>query len=287
MTGAGPGAMDGIHASFDYGYDPDAVEACPIVIPPPPDRLPARATVDPAWLPPVGTQTTPSGFVWASIYGLATYKAARTARRAPFEPALQASPFYPYIKILEQFGARPGACTGGLISWCLDFLRANDGTPTLEQAPAPVPKPGDSDCQAVWRAYGGALLVSDYAFSIGGCGQVGITGKDGLDALRGLIARGLPLACGTSLHTDFPAYGRGGPVPYAGNGRLLTRPDGRRAGQCLMILGYDDALGAVLLRNSFGPGWGTEWAGSGGHMWMAYDTFQALAQGSACFIHET
>jgi len=284
-----PAAVDGIHASFDYGYDPDTVEACPIVIPVVPERLPVRAAVDPAWLPPVGTQTTPSSFVWASIYGLATYKAARTARRAPSEPALQASPFYPYIKILEQFGAQPGACTGGLISWCLDFLQANDGTPTLEQAPAPVPKPGHSDCQAAWRAYGGALLVSDYAFSIAGCGQVGIAGRTGLDALRGLIARGVPLACGLSLFTDFPSYGRAGPaaVPYAGNGRILARADGRRAGHCLLVVGYDDGLGAVLLRNSFGPGWGTEWAGSGGHIWMAYDTFQALAQGSACFIDES
>ncbi len=104
--------MDGIHASFDYGYDPDTVETCPIVIPPPPGRLPVRAAVDPAWLPPVGAQTTPSGFVWAVIYGLATHKAARAARRTPSEPALQASLFYPYIKILEQFGARPGTCTG-------------------------------------------------------------------------------------------------------------------------------------------------------------------------------
>ena len=80
---------------------------------------------------------------------------------------------------------------------------------------------------------------------------------------------------------------RGGPVPYVGSGRMLTRADGGRAGQCLLVVGYDDALGAVLLRNSFGPGWGTAWGGTGGHMWMRYDTFQALAQGSVFFIDET
>jgi hypothetical protein len=281
-------SMHDIHASFDYGYDPDTVEACPIVIPAPPGCLPARAVVDPAWLPPVGTQEMPSSFVWAAIYGLATHKAARASGRPPSGPALQASPYYPYIKILEHYGGRPGACGGGLISWCFDFLLAHDGAPTLEQAPAPVPKPGQDPCQAAWRAYGGALLVSDYAFSIAGCGQVGIAGRTGLDALRGLIARGVPLACGLSLFTDFPTYGRTGPaaVPYAGNGRILTRADGRRAGHCLLVVGYDDSLGAVLLRNSFGPGWGIGWGGSGGHMWMAYDTFQALAQGSAFFIDQ-
>jgi hypothetical protein len=280
--------MDDIHASVDYGYDLDLVEACPIVIQALPGRLPARAAVDPAWLPPVGTQATPSSFAWAAIYGLATHKAARAAGRPPMEPALQASPHYPYIKILEQYGGRPGACGGGLISWCFDFLLAHDGAPTLEQAPVPVPKPGHSPCQAAWRAYGGTQLVSDYAFSIARCGQIGVTGAAGLDALRSLIAAGVPLACGLSLFTDFPAYGRAGPVavPYVGDGRILIRADGRRAGHCLLVVGYDDDLGAVLLRNSFGPGWGIAWAGSGGHMWMAYRTFQALAQGSAFFIDE-
>jgi len=280
--------MDDIYASVDYGYDPDTVEACPIVIPAVPLRLPVRAAVDPAWLPPVGTQTTPSSVAWAVIYGLATHKAARAAGRSPTEPSLQASPHYPYIKILEQTGGRPGLCGGGLVSWCFDFLLANDGAPTLEQAPAPVPKPGHSHCQAAWRAYGGAQLVSDYAFSIVGGGQVGITGAAGLDALRTLIARSVPLACGLSLFTDFPAYGRTGPtaLPYVGAGRILVRPDGRRAGHCLLVVGYDDDLGAVLLRNSFGTGWGIEWSGSGGHMWMAYRSFQALAQGSAFFIDE-
>lgn len=279
-------AMDDIHASFDYGYDPDSVEACPIVIPAVPERLPVRAAVDPAWLPPVGSQTTPSSVAWAVIYGLATHKAARTDRRSPTEPALQASPHYPYIKLLEQTGGRPGFCRGGLISWCFDFLLAHDGAPNLEQAPAPVPKPGHSHCQAAWRAYGGALLVSDYAFSIAGAGQVGITGPAGLDALRTLIARGMPLACGLSLYADFPTYCSAGPVPYVGDGRILTRADGGRAGHCLLAVGYDDDLGAVLLRNSFGSGWGTEWGGSGGHMWMAYCSFQVLAQGSAFFIDE-
>lgn len=281
--------MDDIHTSFDYGYDPGVVETCPIVVPQPPGRLPARAAVDPAFLSPVGTQLTPSSFAWAAIYGLATHRAARAAGRVPSDPALQAGPHYPYVKILEQKGRRPGAGDGGLISWGFDFLLAHDGAPSLEQAPAPVPKPGHSPCQAAWRAYGGAQLVSDYAFCITGCGQVGIIGPAGLNALRGLIAAGVPLAYGTSLYTDFPSYGRVGPVavPYTGNGRILTRADGRRAGHCLLIVGYDDGLGAVLLRNSFGPGWGIGWGGSGGHMWMAYRTFQALAQGSAFFIDQT
>jgi len=47
----------------------------------------------------------------------------------------------------------------------------------------------------------------------------------------------------------------------------------------MMIIGYDDAQGAVLIQNSFGTKWGSD-----GLIWMAYATFQAMAQGAAFYI---
>lgn len=52
----------------------------------------------------------------------------------------------------------------------------------------------------------------------------------------------------------------------------------------MMIIGYDDTTQAVLIQNSFGSDWGSQWNGNGGYVWMAYTTFQALAQGSAFYI---
>jgi hypothetical protein len=278
--------VDDIYARFDYGYDPDTVEDCPIAtIPLWMETLPPRATVNPAWLPPVGRQTTPSCFVWSTIYGLATYKGARAGNYTPSEPSLQASPYYAYIKILEQHKVLLDACTGGSISWCFELLEADDGTPNLEQAPEPAP--GGSPCHAAWSSYGSSVMVSDYAFRVAGGRQFGIKDAVGLQRLRSMIAGDRPLAYGTRLYTDFPDYGQSSPapVPYVGNGTLLMR-DEMPVGHCMMIIGYDDALGAVLIQNSFGTDWGTEWNGSRGYVWMAYETFQTLAQGSAFFITE-
>jgi C1A family cysteine protease len=47
----------------------------------------------------------------------------------------------------------------------------------------------------------------------------------------------------------------------------------------MLIIGYDDSLGAIRLQNSQG----TEW-GSGGYVWIAYTTFQTLAQGTALYV---
>ncbi len=52
----------------------------------------------------------------------------------------------------------------------------------------------------------------------------------------------------------------------------------------MLIIGYDDnkggdGVGAVLIQNSQGTAWGSE-----GYVWMAYETFQALAEGDACYV---
>lgn len=51
----------------------------------------------------------------------------------------------------------------------------------------------------------------------------------------------------------------------------------------MMIIGYGDSYNgnqdAVLIQNSFGADWG-----SNGLIWMAYATFQAMAQGGVLYI---
>ena len=45
--------------------------------------------------------------------------------------------------------------------------------------------------------------------------------------------------------------------------------------------GPDGSIGAVYVQNSFGAAWGTN-----GYVWMAYRTFQAMAEGTAFYITE-
>jgi C1A family cysteine protease len=47
----------------------------------------------------------------------------------------------------------------------------------------------------------------------------------------------------------------------------------------MLVVGYDDTLGALRIQNSQGTDWGT-----GGYVWMTYTTFQFLAQGKALFV---
>jgi hypothetical protein len=271
--------METIYDTHDYGYDPSVVEEAPLFRPPRTKEM-GPITVNPQFLPPIGRQTTPSCFVWSSTYGLATFMAAQASGTSPVQPAAQASPTYTYIQVLKGEGL-DNNCIGGKITSCFTFLKANGGTPSLATAP------NKDGCAASWSAYQNGGLAPDAAFAPPTWYKIQVTGADGIDNVRGMIAQNVPLAYGTSLYTDFPTYA-GSPVPYVGNDTILYKPGTTQpVGHCMMIIGYDDAAGAVLIQNSFGKHWGGQWNGSGGFVWMAYMTFQTLAQGDAFFIGGT
>jgi hypothetical protein len=76
----------------EYGYDPDVPEPGTVETPGHLAKVPAAAAVRAEWLPPVGRQTIPNCFVWASVYGLATFYAARKSQKPPTGPDRQAGP---------------------------------------------------------------------------------------------------------------------------------------------------------------------------------------------------
>jgi hypothetical protein len=271
-----------IHDTMDYGYDPTVPEPGPLTQPPRAASLPSSATVNPAYLPPVRKQDTPSCFVWSSTYGLTTFAAAQAGLITdPRSSAQQASPYYTYVKVLANGGTASDTCTGGQITACLNFLNSNGGTPSMQAAPDPRTTP--NPCTAVWTAYGTKQITADTSFQPTAWSMISVLGDNGLDNVRNVIAQGNALAYGTRLYTDFAKYD-GTPSPYVGNGIIAKKADGQVVGHCMMIIGYDDTMQAVLIQNSFGSDWGSPWNGKGGFAWMAYKTFQALAQGSAFYI---
>lgn len=274
--------MSDIYEVLDFGYDPSVPENIPIVEPLRPTTAPpSKKTVNAKWLPPVGKQTTPSCFVWASTYGLTTFAAAKANELDPTSTDNQASPIYTYIKVEQKHGTLSNVCIGGRISWCLDFLKAHKGTASMTDAP------DETGCNAAWTSWGDKTLTPNPLFQPTAWQGVDFTGTQGLDNLRSLIALDIPIAYGTWLYNDFVHYA-GSPVPYVGSGCWASGPKGK-VGHCMMIIGYDTALGpngAILIQNSFGTTWGSQWNGSGGYVWMDCNTFQATMQGTGVYITE-
>ncbi|HEX4261500.1 MAG TPA: hypothetical protein VHY76_10400 [Acetobacteraceae bacterium] len=275
--------MESIYETLDFGYDPGTVEDIPIADPPAlaPDEIPY--TVDPIYLPPVGMQTTPSCFVWASTYCLATYAAAVAVHTPPTTTDRQASAAYTYPQVLLSVDGPRGTCTGGTIKSCFEWLSGNKGTPSLATAP-------DTDgCKATWRTYGNGGRTPDGAFIPPAWYKFSLLGTEGLEKMRMSILRGHPFAYGTRLYTDFVTYD-GTTVPYTGNGQIAYKKGTNDpVGHVMVIFGYDDSMGpdgAVLIQNSFGTNWGGTFnaTSSRGYVWMAYPTFQALAQGDGVYI---
>lgn len=154
-------------------------------------------------------------------------------------------------------------------------MLAADGAPTMQTAPYVA------DCATLWDDYADDDPAFDTAFKIGS-GAIKSVGIADLDSVKQVLASNRALAYGTRLYTDWGSY-RGDPVPYVGSGTIIIGKNGKPAGHCMLIIGYDDNVGAgaVRIQNSQGTGWG-----SAGTVWMAYATFQALAQGQAFYVED-
>lgn len=268
-----------------YGYDPDVPEP---VAPEPPVRrgeVPPAATVPTEWLPPVGRQTMPNCFVWGSVYGLATFYAARKSRIPPTSPDRVAAPDYAYIRYEIANKTEQNDCHGGQITRCLNWLQDNGGTPSLAAAPNHLKQGPRSSCEVNWEKYGGQTIPPDAKFLIPEYKSTKITGPNGLDNLRMVIASGVPVVFGANLYTDFSGY-RGAHSPYVGSGKFAQDRNGKKLGHVMLIVGYDDAYspttGAVRVQNSFGKRWGKD-----GFVWMAYETLEVIAQGTGVYVPES
>ncbi len=88
------------------------------------------------------------------------------------------------------------------------------------------------------------------------------------EAVKEALKKG-PLATTLTVYADFVTYG-GGVYKHVGGAYL--------GGHAVSLVGYDDAKGAWLIRNS----WGAEW-GDGGFAWMSYDDTSGIASDTWAF----
>lgn len=93
----------------------------------------------------------------------------------------------------------------------------------------------------------------------------GASGSATLASVRRMLAAGLPCMFGFSVYGSIPGEGEGSDVPFP------TKNDRLQGGHAVVAVGYDDARkigatkGALLIRNSWGKGWG-----EGGYGWLPY-----------------
>ena len=101
----------------------------------------------------------------------------------------------------------------------------------------------------------------------------GATSAQILKQIRSNLAAGLPLMFGFTVYSSISQAASTGKIPYP------TADEKVVGGHAVMAVGYDDSLkiknaepggpetkGAVLLRNSWGTGWGSE-----GYGWLPYE----------------
>jgi C1A family cysteine protease len=111
---------------------------------------------------------------------------------------------------------------------------------------------------------------------------VGTTRAQRLETIKTHLAAGLPSMFGFTVYSSIPGGGDGkGEIPYPKPGEKVA------GGHAILAVGYDDtkkigaSKGALLIRNSWGTGWG-----DAGYGWLPYDyvlkdlanDFWALAQ---------
>ena len=117
-----------------------------------------------------------------------------------------------------------------------------------------------------------------------------------LAEIKAILAAGDALAYGTREPNPWKPDDSGSPWEKYQDIKM----DGDKpAGHVMLIIGYDDEMksstgrGAILLQKSWGPRWGMSWAhafgrhyqnpsrDTRGYVWITYEAFLALAQGTA------
>lgn len=210
-------------------------------------NLPAKVDLR-SVLPPPGDQgEIGSCASWTTVYGLATFYAGKVKSWPLTTPDHQASPGPVYLRVFTKDG---GKCDDGTsLDANLNDLVMN-GTPSLAVAPYDL-----MVCKS-------DQPMTDAAnFKIGSWGDVSAP-KD-RQVLKKHLANGTPLALASRLPDNFQGYKSG---VFKGS---TTQLQGKHSGHAMVMAGYDDAMSAFLIQNSWGPSWG-----DGGYVWWDYADFE-------------
>lgn len=222
-------------------------------------KLPTTADLRP-WCPPVEDQGRLGSCTAQAGVGLVEYFQLRS-----FGTHIDASRLFLYktTRNLMQLTGDTGAYIRSTMGAMVLF-----GVPPEEYWPYRVEEfdrePG-AFCYAFAQSY---QAISYYRLDPPGTGPEELLGR-----IRTNLAAGLPSMFGFSVYSSISQAEEDGKIPFPAPGERL------RGGHAVAVVGYDDALeirnaspggprttGALLVRNSWGSGWG-----DGGYGWLPYE----------------
>ena len=144
---------------------------------------------------------------------------------------------------ISLFMGTHGKCEGGSPAYVLDWIKQNG-----------VADPG------CWPYIPGERVTGATADRLGRTGKLdGYTWLSGAANMKAWIDANGPISACFACYPDFDGACQNDSV------YVCNPASGKSDGHCIVIVGYDDAKKAWLIRNSWGPGWGT-----GGYGWFGY-----------------
>lgn len=205
-----------------------------------PQSLPASTDLR-ALCSPIENQETIGSCTAHSVVGLVEYM-----ERSLKNEYLDASRLFLY-KVTRQFLGWTGD-TGAFVRATIKSLRLF-GVPPEEYYPYDVTRFDDDPSGFCFAFAGNYKALQYYRLCT-------------LDDLKQSLARGIPFAfgfsCYNSLFTD--AVSSSGDIPFPGDNEQIN------GGHAVMGVGYNDNAGRLLIRNSWGTGWG-----QGGYGTLPYE----------------
>lgn len=199
------------------------------------------------FLPPVDTQGNQGSCVaWATGYYLKSFQENyQNSRNGLAAPTVILSPSF----IFNQIKISP--CSGSQIADALDLLQVS-GTPEWTIMPY-----NENDCDTqpsdLQRTLAEPNRIASYFY---------LNGEFLLEQTKAFLLNNQPVVIAVSIDRNYFGANENGAAVY----RKFKKVDGAHA---MLVVGYDDAMNAFKVVNSWGRDWGNE-----GFVWIDYTAFE-------------
>ncbi len=194
---------------------------------------------------------------WAIAYGARSYYLAAETKSRPDTPEEIASPAFQYNHTAVKPPEVARTCGGAYYTTALRFM-SETGSLSLREWPYTdkICRPNNASASDLAKAAKNRVPGYRKLLPYGGVATSMNPFKEALQA-------GHPVMVAMVVYRNWYSY-RGSHTFSIPAG---VEPEGRGY-HAMVVVGYDDARGAIRLQNSWGSNWGDD-----GYMWIDYDTF--------------